>query len=92
MKDKYAMVYKNENWQLVNKQDLVDEIYDNKKDYIEENIEDFYTTMTKSQKNALNRWLLADENNDKKIIKIKERITLLLYNKKHIPVSTKNNQ
>lgn len=92
MKDKYAMVYKNDNWQLVNKHDLVDEIYDNKKDYIEENVEEFYNTMTKSQKNALNRWLLADEHNDKSIIKIKESIALLLYNKKHIPLTTKTNQ
>ena len=92
MKDKYAMIYKNENWQLVNKQDLVDEIYDNKKDYIEENVEDFYNIMSNSQKNALNRWLLADEHNDKRISKIKDRMKLLLYNKRHIPMTTKKNQ
>jgi hypothetical protein len=73
-------------------QELVDEIYDNKKEYIEENVEEFYDSMTKSQKNALNRWLTADENNDKKIENIKEKIKLLLYNKRHIPLHTKNNQ
>jgi len=92
MKDKYAMIYKNNNWQLVNKQELVDEIYDNKKDYIEENVEEFCNTLSISQKNALNRWLLADENNDKRISKIKDKIKLLLYNKRHIPMTTKKNQ
>ena len=92
MKDKYAMIYKNDNWQLVNKQDLVDEIYDNKKDYIEENVEEFCNTLSNSQKNALNRWLLADEHNDKRISKIKDRMKLLLYNKRHIPMTTKKNQ
>ena len=72
MKDKYAMIYKNDNWQLVNKQDLVDEMYDNKKDYIEENVEEFCNTLSNSQKNAINRWLLSDEHNDKRISKIKD--------------------
>lgn len=94
MKEKYAMVYKNDNWELINKHDLVDKIYDNKKEYIEDNMEDFYASISQSQKNALNRWLTyvvsqADENNDEKIKDIKERIKLLLYNKKHIPLNTK---
>jgi hypothetical protein len=89
MKEKYAMIYKDDNWQLVDKNELVDEIYDNKKEYIEENIEEFYDSMTKSQKNALNRWLSADENNNKKVKDIKEKIKLLLYNKRHIPMYTK---
>jgi hypothetical protein len=92
MKDKYAMIYKNNNWQLVNKHELVDEIYNNKKQYIKDIMEKFYNTMTDLEKNALNRWLLADEHNDKRISKIKDRMKLLLYNKRHIPMTTKKNQ
>ena len=92
MKDKYAMVFNEGNWELINKQDLIDRMYDNKKEYIEDNIELFYDAITQSQKNALRRWLSIDDDDDEKIKNIKERMKLLLYNKRYIPLNTKNNK
>lgn len=89
MKDKYGMVYKEGKWELMNKQELINKLYDNKKDYIEENMKSFYNTITKSQQNALKRWLLVEDDDDK-IVDIKERMKLLLYNKRHIPIASKN--
>ena len=78
MKEKYAMVYKNDNWvgAKPNLAALVAEVLINKQE-LDDNIEDFYDSMTKSQKNALNRWLTVDKNNDIKIRDIKEKIMLL---------------
>jgi hypothetical protein len=90
MKDKYGMVYRDGNWNLIDKQELIDKIYDNKKYYIEDNMDTFYDSITKSQQNALNRWLSIDDDDDNKINSIKERIKLLLYNKRHVPINTKN--
>ena len=81
MKDKYAMTYDGKDWNLTIKEDLINKIYDDKKNYIEENLEDFIASLSTSRKNALDRWLaLADE--DKRVSKIKDEIKLLLYNKR----------
>lgn len=87
MKDKYAMMYDGTNWTLTMKDDLINRIYDDKKNYIEENVEDFVNSLSDSRKKALDRWANTEET-DKKIIRIKERIKLLLYNSKNIPINT----
>jgi hypothetical protein len=86
MKDKYAMMYDGKSWNLTIKEDLINRLYDDKKDYIEENVEDFVKFLTKSQKNALDRWANTVEE-DKKIKRLKERIKLLLYNSRDLPIN-----
>jgi uncharacterized C2H2 Zn-finger protein len=83
MKDKYAMVYNGKTWNLVNKVELVDQIYDEKKDFISENFEEFYDSLTSSKRNALKEWFNMDDD-DQKIKQIKEDLKLLLYNKRKI--------
>ena len=83
------MLYDGDNWTLTMKNDLINKIYDDKKNYIEENLEDFLDSLTLSQKKALDRWVNTDEE-DNKIKDIKERIKLLLYNSKHLPIDTQN--
>ncbi len=61
-----------------------------KRNYIEENLEDFLGSLTPSQKRALNRWLDTDED-DKKIKNIKEKIKLLLYNSRYLPIKSNDN-
>jgi hypothetical protein len=83
MKDKYAMMFDGKDWNLTMKDDLINKIYDDKKNYIEENIDDFVDSLTVSRKKALDRWLDTDEDDDR-ITKIKNEINLLLYNKRNI--------
>lgn len=90
MRDKYAMMYDGKCWELTIKEDLLNRIYDDKKNYIEDNVEDFVDSLSKSQKNALERWANTDED-DKKIRQLKERIKLLLYNLREIPINTQKN-
>ena len=81
MKNKYAMMYDGNDWTLVMKDDLIDKLYDDKRNYIEENLEDFLESLTTSQKNALDRWMNAKDDHPY-IQKIKNDIKLLLYNKR----------
>jgi hypothetical protein len=87
IKNKYGMMYNGNDWNLTTKEELIDRIYDDKKSYIEENLEEYFKSLTQSQKNAVNRWLDTDDD-DRKITKIKEQLKLLLYNKRNIVLDT----
>lgn len=86
-KDKYAIVFDGTEWNLRFKDDVVNMLYDDKKNYIEENLNDFLESLSESRKNALNIWLNTDEK-DKRITRIKNEIKLLIYNKREIPINT----
>lgn len=90
IKDKYAMMYDGTSWTLTMKNDLIDKIYDDKKNYIEENFDDFLASLSLSRRKALERWLETDED-DKKVSEIKDGIKLLLYNKKHMAIQSIDN-
>ena len=70
------------------KDELIDKLYDEKRDYIEENLDEFIQSLTKSQKKALDRWMDMDDDHVK-IKEIKDKIKLLLYNKRNIPLNSK---
>jgi hypothetical protein len=85
MKDKFAMMFDGKDWILTMKEDLIQKIYDDKRSYIETNLDDFVNSLTKDRINALKRWLdTADDH--PRIKKIKDDITLMLYNKRRIAI------
>ena len=93
VKGKYAMMFDGTNWTLTQKDALIDKIYDDKRNYIEENLEEFIKSLPKSRRDALERWLEIDdddedENNLKKIREIKDNIRMLLYNSRNVPIKT----
>jgi hypothetical protein len=81
IKDTYAMMYDGKKWNLTFKEDLINRIYEDKKDYIDENFDEFVKSLSESSKNSLRRWLDTDEN-DKKISLIKKKLKVLLYNER----------
>jgi hypothetical protein len=87
VKDKYAMMFDGKDWNLTTKEDLINKIYDDKKNYIEENMDEYIGSMSISRKRALERWLETDDTDDR-ILQIKEQIKLLLYNKREVPLKT----
>ena len=93
MKNKYAMMYDGSNWALVMKDDLIDKLYDDKRNYIEENLDEFLDSLTRSQRKALHRWMDADDtqsDNHPYIKKIKNDIKLLLYNKRNLALKNRS--
>ncbi len=89
MKDKYAMMYDGTNWILTTKTEIIDKLYESKKAFVEGNFDDFCKLLSANQQRALGRWLATDED-DPKIAEIKESIKLLLYNKRAIPLQTRD--
>ena len=87
MKNKYAMMYDGHDWILVMKDDLIDKIYDNKRDYIEENLGAFVNSLSQSQLTELCEYLDSDDHSCVK--KIKNNIRLLLYNKRNLALNNK---
>ena len=77
------MMFDGKDWNLMMKDELINKIYDDKKNYIEENLNEFLDSLTLSRKKALERWLALDDEDDK-INKVKGEIKLLLYNKRNL--------
>jgi len=77
------MVFNGEQWNLQNREDVIDDLYCNNKDYIEQNVDDFVQNLTSFKDAALRRWLETNDDNPK-ILRLKERIKLLLYNNRQI--------
>ena len=90
MKSKYAMKYDGKEWTLVRKYDLIDNLYEHKRDYIHINMDEYSKSLSKVQRESIDRWMLLDEINpdDPIIRRIKSDIELLLYNSRGIPINT----
>lgn len=90
MNEKYGMAYNDveNDWQLLNKDTLIEKIYTDKKNWIEENLEDFLGSLSEQKKIALQRWLDMEETNEN-TKDVKEEIKLLLYNKRKMAMDQK---
>ena len=94
MKEKYIMIYNGNTWELKNANEVIDNMYDNNIEFIEENLEEFCNSLTKPKLRALNNLINIDDhdNNIKKTISnLKDDIKLLLHNKRKIPLNAKKN-
>ena len=90
------MIYDGKEWKLKDKDTIIEDLYEKKYDFLDENFENIYTQLSESQQKAFKRFLeihdKADTNKQfKKIInKIKQDLKFLLYNNKKIPIDTYN--
>jgi hypothetical protein len=87
--ERYGMVYTNNKWRLIDKNELVDDIYENKRDFIIQNFDNFVNQLDEFKKKSLKRWLDTDENDDESIINTKEDIKRLLYDNRHLAMDKK---
>ena len=89
IKDKYAMVFNGTEWELMSKERVVDDLYQEKKDHVEENPETFLESLSGPKQRALRRWLDTPDE-DIRVKRVKDEIKLLLYNKRNIPMKSRN--
>jgi hypothetical protein len=68
---------------------MSDKLYDDKKNFIEENLENFEGHLSVDKLLRLNEWFEQDSN-DTETRDTKEEIKLLLYNKRHMAIKRKN--
>ena len=88
MRTKYAIVYDGNNWKLENAFDVIETLKDNKKDFLERKFDDFYDSLDNKTKEKFNNFL-SEADTDVMINRYKERLTLMLYNKKGIVIETR---
>lgn len=83
----YAHQFDGERWQTVDKDEAIDQLFDDKACYL--------NAMFKELKNKLNKKTVdkytkfMNDTDEKVIENIKNDIKRLLYNKRHIPLATK---
>ena len=82
IKNKYIMVYKNDKWQLVDRKDQIDDIYD----YNEVVLENWYSENKDKHPELIRSFekYLQNKDDNSMLNKIKEDILLLLYNNRMI--------
>jgi hypothetical protein len=94
-KNKYASVYENDKFIYRDKQGVLDQLYEDKKNFILENIGLVYDKLTPHEKKTHKRWINSDKNKHKskeeqeRIDFIREELNLLLFNNKDVPIETK---
>ena len=80
MKDKYIMVYDGTNWNLANKREEIDKIYEEKELLLEEWLEE---NKDQEMKDKFMKYI-NNRDDDELINSIKEDIKLMMYNKKEM--------
>jgi hypothetical protein len=87
--ERHGMVYQNNSWKLIDKDELADDIFENKKDLIVQNLDKFFEKLNQFKKNSLMRFLDNDDNDDEAIINTKNQIKELLYNNRKMAMERK---
>lgn len=89
-RDKFCRAYQNDEWIKMKASELVENVYCNKRDYIEEIYNEYkHKIKNKNVNRRIENWLNTEnKQNDKQIQQIKENMFLKMYNKKHIIANT----
>jgi hypothetical protein len=82
------MIYTDDAWKITDRDELVNDIYENKRAFIIENLDTFINKLDENKKKSLKRWLDRDDD-DEGIINTKEDIKRLLFDNRHMAMSRK---
>ena len=88
MKDAYANVFDGKEWILMQKNDVIDDLYSTKKDILQEKYNELSGVLPEYTKNKFDRFN-GEEHLNHVQTRVKQEIKLLLYNSKKIPLATK---
>ena len=84
IKNKYAMIWNGEKWDLINRKDIIDDMYDDGSNILIEKMEELENSnIEENIKRKFRRFIEKKEEENIKSM-IKEDIKLLLYNKKEV--------
>jgi hypothetical protein len=86
--ERYGMVFMNNDWRLMDKDDLVDDIYENKRAFVVENLDTFINQLNEFKKKSLKRWLDMDDD-DESIKNTKDDIKKLLFDNRKLAMNQK---
>jgi hypothetical protein len=86
--EKYGMIYIDNKWRVTDRDELVNDIYENKRAYVIENLDTFIKQLDENKKKSLKRWLDRDDD-DESIKNTKEDIKRVLFDNRHMAMSRK---
>lgn len=89
IRDKYAIVYDGQNWELRETDEVIEMLRDKKQLFLEEKFEEIFDSMDERSKASFNRFL-DKKDDDETINSLKDEIKLLLYNKREVVKITRN--
>jgi hypothetical protein len=82
------MIFVDNKWKFIDRNELIDDIYEHKRAYIVENLDSVLKVLNENEKMRLKRWLNQDDN-DESIKNTKNDIKRLLVNNKDMPLKQK---
>jgi hypothetical protein len=88
LKDSYVMVYDGENWNMLLKNDIIDELFDSKIIHLEGKYEEQLSKLDKTVKKRFDRFLFNIEHSSIEH-DIKKEVKLLLYNSRVLALKNK---
>lgn len=94
MRNNYIMIYDGNKWTLVDRNETIQNIFDDGREYLiirHNNMKDIYNDVQKNLLKGFERFDSDIDNNPKKRAKIFDDIKLILYNNRNLPLQTKNN-
>ena len=88
MKSRYAMTFNGCKWNLLSKQQIIEQLFDDKNIFLEDKYKELQDALSSTTKKKFTRYV---ENYCEKEIKknILDEIKLILYNNKNIPIETR---
>lgn len=91
MKDNYVLYYDGETWQLGNKKEVIDTVFDKNKDILEIKFNELSENLNKTELEKKYKYFMKLLNNEDDEIEsnMKNDIKLTLYNKRQIPIKTR---
>lgn len=87
--ERHGMVYFDKIWKVVDRDELVDEIYNGKRDFVVNNFETFVSRLDVYRRKSLEKWLEIEDDRDEALKQTKEDIKRLLYENRHLVLKTK---
>jgi len=88
IKDTYVMKYDGDDWKLMNRENCLQDMYEDKSDYLVEKFEELHDKLNEQTINRFSNFLNRRDD-DKIIEQTKKEIKLILYNNRKIPEETR---
>ena len=88
MKDTYLIKYDGDDWNLEHKNRAIDDMYEQKSNYLIEKFEEYSDELDKKTIKTFGRFLKRSDDNEV-MAKIKKEIKLILYNNRNLPLKTR---
>ena len=89
MKDLYAMIFDGEYWNLRDKKEIIDQLFEDKQMFLNEKFQEFIDNLDPITKKKFKRFYNLQDDTEL-IENLKKDVRLILYNKRKIPMETKN--